>query len=650
MSINKGKSQLLFLSNFAFYMLYGVVWYCIIEEGDLMKLYYDKKSKDPTYFIQMGIRNGKKTTTKNVKRIGKHSELLKLTDDPLAYAKLKVAEYNKQMKDSKVDMNITIDFDSKLTPTFNSSSKSTLVNVGYFFLQSIYHDLRISSFFDSIDKGKITYDPDEINRFITFSRILFPRSKYWTVNHIDSFFESPSFEHQHVLRYMDILANNFDDYLTFLYEHASHVISVDTSVCYFDCTNFYSEIECEDDDYTDEVTGEFIKGLRKYGVSKEHRPNPIVQMGLFMDRRGMPISMCINSGSDNEQLCAVPSEKKLIKALKGKSFIYCADAGLGSTNIRKFNDMGGRAFVITQSIKKLSDTLKQAVFNDYDYRLLSDDSRVTIKAMKEFDRQDPSNLSLYEDKAYKVIEVEQLVDLGLSEIKVFKNGSTRKVKSKGTLKQRLIVSFSRKMFEYQRAIRERQIERARNLINTTDPEKIKKGPNDVRRFITKSNKNDDQKDVYIIDEERIKNEEMYDGYYCIATNLCDPAKDVVKIMESRNKIEECFRIMKSYINARPYYHRLSNRIIAHFMICYTALLIYRILEIKLDEYGEHFTTEQILETIKNMKVVNVEDMFYMATYTSSDVCIALNGAFDIGLDKKYYQRKDLNKKIKKIIK
>ena len=350
-----------------------------------MKLSYDKKSKNPTYFIQEGIRNGKKTTTRNVHRIGKHLELLAITPDPLAYAKRKVEEYNEEHKAGKIGMSFEVDFNEKLTYTGDIASKSSSLNVGYFILQKIYHDLKLQDFFREIqDNSKVSFDCNTINRFLTYARILDPRSKLGTFDRLDTYYEQPSFEYQHILRFMNILQKNYDAYLEHLFLNSGNIVQRNTSVCYFDCTNYYFESENEDDEYVDKVTGEVLKGLRKYGPSKEHRPNPIVQMGLFMDGDGIPISMCINSGSDNEQICAVPLEQKIVKMFKGKRFIYCADAGLGSLDIRKFNSMGGRAFIVTQSIKKLSDKLQEAVFSDCDYRKLSDNSTITIKHMKEF--------------------------------------------------------------------------------------------------------------------------------------------------------------------------------------------------------------------------------------------------------------------------
>lgn len=620
-----------------------------------MKLNYDRKSKDPTYFVQMGIRNGKKTTTKNVARIGKHSELLKITDDPLAYAKEQVKKYNEEYKNKNcVSLEIKVDFAEKIKATGDTASHSTLLNIGYFFLQQFYHDLKIDSFFESVTADrKNEFDPNLINRFLTYSRILYPDSKLGTHQNLCRFYEQPVFDYVHILRTMDILQEHYDEYIAHLFETSCQLVKRDTSVCFYDCSNYYFEVETDDEDYVDAVTGETIKGLRKYGPCKEHRPNPIVEMGLFMDRDGIPLSMCITSGSDNEQTTAIPLEKKLTKMFKGKKFIYCADAGLGSLNIRNFNSMGGRAFIVTQSIKKLSTALQQAVFSDTDYHLLSSDEPAVIKDMKEFDRHDPENRELYNDRIYKIIPADKAFDLGLHEEKEGKNGSVRKMKSKAVVPQKIIVSFSRKMMEYQRYIRNRQIDRAKKLLKNLDPETYKKGPHDVTRFIkrTSSTKSGEKiTDQYTIDQSVIEEEEKYDGFYAVATNLDDSAKDILEVSANRYKIEDCFRMMKTNFSARPVFHQKRERIIAHFMICYTALLIYRLMEKKLDLHGTHYTADTLIETMKSMNVANIEDMCYMSTYTSSDACTALNAITGLGLDKKYYQPKELNKKIKIILK
>lgn len=289
--------------------------------------------------------------------------------------------------------------------------------------------------------------------------------------------------------------------------------------------------------------------------------------------------------TDNEQKCAVPLEQKITKMFHKKQFIYCADAGPGSFHIRKYNSMGGKAFIVTQSVKKLSDKLQEAVFNVYDYRRLSDDTPITIAHMKEFDRLDPVNLSLYNDTIYKILNADKAVDSGLYEEKVYKNGKTRMVKSKALLKQRIIITFSRKMLEYQRHIRNAQIERATSILNNRNVGDVKKGPHDVTRFIKRTSTGKDGEkasDHYTIDQSVIDREEKYDGYYAVATNLEEDAKSILEINSKRYKIEDCFRILKTNFNARPVYHRNRKRIIAHFIICYTALLIYRLIENKLD--------------------------------------------------------------------
>ena len=540
-----------------------------------MKLNYDKKSKNPTYFIQQGIRNGKKTTTRNVKVIGKHNDLLKITDDPLQYAKDMVKAYNDDIKNNKIKINISIDFDKQLSSS-DKISKSLNINIGYLYLQKIYHDLKIRDFFDDIvSRTKITYDVNEINRFVTFDRILEPRSKLGTFKHLDSYFEAPDIQYHNILKHHSLLAENFDDYIGHLFTNSNNIVKRDTSVCYFDCTNYYFEIEEPDEDDYDDVTGELISlGLRKYGISKQHQPAPLVQMGLFMDGAGIPISMCINPGNQNEQVCATATEEKMLRTFTNKKLIYCADAGLGSLDIRKFNSFGNRAFIVTQSIKKLSDTLKEAVFNDFEYKLLSNNKVISIEEMKSFDKKDKNNLNLYNDHAYKVIPADKLVDLGLEEIYTTKTGKTRKRKAKGTLNQYVIITFSRKMMEYQRKIRNKQIERAKKLIRNDRVEDLKKNQNDPKRFIMKA---ENKKDTYIINEELIKEEEKYDGYYAIATNLdaIKDAKEIFEINSQRYKIEDCFRVLKTYFKARPVNHRREDRIIGHFMVCYTALLIYR---------------------------------------------------------------------------
>lgn len=610
-----------------------------------MKLYYDKRLKDPTYYIQQGFRNGKKTTTKNIKRLGKHSELLLITDNPLEYAKNEVKKMNEEYRSGRSEFIVTMDFNERIPSTDSPCSNSTSLNIGYLYLKDIYAKLNLSDFFKSVSSDrKITYDCNKICQFLTYARILDPASKYGTYDKLDTYYEKPQVEYQHMIRFLDILDRNSDQYLKHLFDNSENIVKRDTSVMYYDCTNYFFETEKPDEEIVDEVTGEIILGLRQFGISKENKTSPIVEMGLIMDSRGIPISMCIHPGNTNEQLTAVPLEKEVIKMTGNKKFIYCADAGLGSYNIRKFNDMGGRAYIVTQSVKKLGQEIKDIVFNDSNYRLLSNDDAITLKEMRTFNKKGANNLSLYNDFAYKVIPTNTAMDTGLYEEKVYKNGRTKKVKTKGTLHQYIIVTFSRKMMEYQRTIRERQLERAKKLLRLKDPEKIKKGPNDIRRFL--KNTSSDTAN-YVLDMDKIHEEEKYDGFYAVATNLDDSAKDILAVAQNRYKIEDCFRIMKTNFDARPVFLRKPERIRAHFLICYTALLIYRLMECKLDDNLTHVTTSNLIKTLRNMNVVNMDDMYYKSIYSGSQALDALERCFELQLNRKYYRPSDLNKIVKK---
>ena len=613
-----------------------------------MKLYYDKRLKDPTYYIQQGFRNGKKTTTKNIKRLGKHSELLLITDNPLEYAKNEVKKMNEEYRSGRSEFIVTMDFNERIPSTDSPCSNSTSLNIGYLYLKDIYAKLNLSDFFKSVSSDrKITYDCNKICQFLTYARILDPASKYGTYDKLDTYYEKPQVEYQHMIRFLDILDRNSDKYLKHLFDNSENIVKRDTSVMYYDCTNYFFETEKPDEEIVDEVTGEIILGPRQFGISKENKTSPIVEMGLIMDSRGIPISMCIHPGNTNEQLTAVPLEKEVIKMTGNKKFIYCADAGLGSYNIRKFNDMGGRAYIVTQSVKKLGQEIKDIVFNDSNYRLLSNDDAITLKEMRTFNKKDANNLSLYNDFAYKVIPANTAMDTGLYEEKVYKNGRTKKVKAKGTLHQYIIVTFSRKMMEYQRTIRERQLERAKKLLRLKDPEKIKKGPNDIRRFL--KNTSSDTAN-YVLDMDKIHEEEKYDGFYAVATNLDDSAKDILAVAQNRYKIEDCFRIMKTNFDARPVFLRKPERIRAHFLICYTALLIYRLMECKLDDNLTHVTTSNLIKTLRNMNVVNMDDMYYKSIYSGSQALDALERCFELQLNRKYYRPSDLNKIVKKFSK
>lgn len=593
-------------SDYAAIAIYMLQW----EQGVVhMKLYYNKNAKDPTYYAQQGFRNGKKTTTRNVKNFGKHSELLKITDDPLSYVKEEIKKMNEEYRVGRVEYDFKADFNEHVEHTDDAASASKALNIGYFYLQEIMQPLKFRDFFSTAAADrKIEFDCCTVFRFLIYARILTPGSRHSILEHLQNYYETPVFNCQHILRCMDVLYDNCEDFLRWTYEKSSSLVKRDTSVLYYGCANYYLEGEKEDDVIVDEVTGEIMCGLREYGVSREHRSDPVVEMGLFTDRNGIPVSMCLHSGNTEEQITAVPLEEEIRKMTDGAKFIYCADAGLGSYNIRKFKSMGGRAFIVTQSVKKLPDVLKTAVFDDGGYRLLSNDEAVRVEDLKSMDKTDKENLPLYQDVAYKVINAEGAVDLGLYEETPLKNGKAEKV----------IITFSRKMMEYQRTVRNRRIERARKMAVGSEPEEIKE-------------------------------EEQYDGYYAVVTNLDDPAKDILQVAHNRYKTQDCFRIMKTNFAGCPALPWTEPGMKSHFLIGYTALLVYRLLECKLDEQDTHVTTANLIKTLRNMNVVNIHNVEYMALYKGSKTLDALTQLSVLELDRLHYRPRDLNRMIKKIL-
>lgn len=617
------------------------------------------------YYIQDTIRmDDGRIHSKTVRKLGSEEELRKEHNDPEAYAHQVCEEMNAKAASEVTLQDVRYDFSRPIQFEGQEQTVTTMRNIGYFFLQEIYHKLGLDDFFKPIvENRKITFDPAYITGFLVYDRILNPGSKLRFTKHQDWYYENPSIEYHEVLRTMDLLNEHFDSYLKYVFKTSNRIVKRDTTLCYYDCTNFYMEQELADDEeYVDDVTGEVFEGLCQYGPSKEHRPNPIVEMGLMMDRQGIPITMCIEPGNKSEQKTAIPLEQKMLKMLENSNFIYVADGGLGSYNIREFNSNGDRRFIVTQSIKKLSDVMKQAVFNDYDYRLLSTDQSVTIADMKSFDRKDPQNRSLYNDRAYKIIQADRATDVGLTESYIDKKGRKRTRPIKGVLKQNIIITFSRKMLEYQRAVRNRQIDRAKKNLSELDPDTYKKGPNDVTRFIKKITTTADGSKpnvTFELDEDRIAEEEKYDGYYAIATNLPiskddngsinDSVRKILEVAATRNRIEECFRIEKTNFSARPVYHYLPQRITAHFLICYTALLVYRLLEIKVNNVSDrHHTIDSIINTLKYMNVAQDSAGIYKAFYTSSYVLIDLDKAFDTRLDMEVYRYTTLNKRARNI--
>ena len=562
------------------------------------------KSKNSVHYsiIQDVTRNGKRTT-KIYENIGNLNSLKQRAgdEDPLSWLKNYVSTLN-----NKPTPIIIKKYENKII----EMNKQNLFNIGYLFLHSIYYSLKLNKICSYItNQYQFKYDLNSILSNLIYARIIFPSSKLKTLELSKKFFEQPNFEYNHILRALEIISKESDYIQSQLYNNSKKIIKRNNKVLFYDCTNFFFEIDQEDD-------------LRRYGKSKENRPSPIVQMGLFMDGNGIPLTFNITSGNTNEQTTLKPLEEKIIEDFNLAEIVVCTDAGLASKSNRKFNDKGNRKYITTQSLKKLKDYLKQEALDlTKGWKLPGSDKTYDISKL----RTDENLKEKYKDK---IFYKERWIN-------------------EDNLEQRLIVTYSVKYQEYQTHIRNNQIERAKKIIEQ-NPKKIGKAKqNDPKRFIqitnTTSNGEIAEETHYNINQDIIDEEAKYDGLYAVCTNLEDDVEEIIKVNHRRWEIEESFRIMKSEFEARPVYLSREDRIKAHFMTCFLALLIFRILEKKLDE---KYTVNEIIETIKNMNLLKEEEGF-IPVYTRTNITDLLHEKFGFRTDYEIITEQNLKKIIRK---
>ena len=563
-----------------------------------MRLQISKSKNASSLYVTKSIYVNGVSTSKVVEKLGTYDELKeKLNgEDPIEWAKAYVAELTRKEKEEKREVMVRYSpakqIDKDEQKTFNG---------GYLFLQQIYHQLGLSKISKVIsDKYKFTYNLDSVLSRLVYSRIIFPASKLATCEQSKLFMEKPEFELQHVYRSLEVLAKESDYIQSELYKNSLKICDRNKGILYYDCTNYFFETEQED-------------GLRQYGVSKEHRPNPIVQMGLFMDGDGFPLAFCINKGNTNEQVTLKPLEKKIISDFGLSRFVVCTDAGLASVANRKFNDIQDRAFITTQSIKKLKASLRKWALDPTGWKMSGSDVLYDLTELNEDSNLD---LTFYKERWIKEKDLEQ----------------------------KLIVTFSTKYQKYQQSIRNRQVERAQKVIDT-NPGKLKKcNSNDYKRFISKSHCTENgevaENESYSIDTDLIAGEAAYDGFYAVCTNLDDDASAIIKVNQRRWEIEESFRIMKSEFKARPVYLQRDDRIEAHFTTCFISLMIYRILEKKL---GEKYTCHDIVTGLRDMNFFEITGEGYLPTYTRTDLTDDLHDAFGFRTDYQIVNTKQMKK-------
>ena len=557
-----------------------------------MRLGWSKKGDSISFYVHKTVYVNGKNKSQVIKRLGSEKYICKTygVTDAKAWAQQQVDLMREAEKADTGNVLIPLSPVKEIV-----SDQQRCFNGGYLFLQDIYYELGLDRICKAISKKhNFQYNLNSILSRLIYSRILYPSSKRSSFADSHKFIERPDFDLHQIYRALSVIAKESDYIQSTLFKNSMKLSKRKTGVIYYDCTNFYFEIEQAEDD-------------KQYGLSKENRPLPIVEMGLFMDAEGIPLAFCINPGNQNEQLSLIPLEKKLLDNFDMSQFIVCTDAGLSSTANRKFNNdsEGNRAFITTQSIKKQKKHLKEWVLGTAGWKFFGDDTNKLY---------DISNLDNVEDKE-----------------KIFYK--SRWIKENG-LEQQLIVTFSLKYQDYQRIIRARQLERALKTVKNGYAAVESKRQNDPKRFIkanhaTKDGEVAEQTDYYI-DPQIAKEEEQFDGFYAVCTNLEDHAEAIVKINNRRWEIEECFRIMKSEFEARPVYLHDSERIKAHFITCFIALIVYRYLEKKLDN---KYTCSQILDCLKEMNFLKFEGKGYIPTYTRTELTDILHDRFGFNTSK-----------------
>lgn len=564
-----------------------------------MRLQAKKRGRFTYLYVIKSFRDNGKSTSKVVEKLGTAEELREKLNgaDPIEWATAYIAELTLREKEEQRKVVLELSPEKEI-----ERDSQRMYNGGYLFLQQIYNELGLDKICNSISKKyKFKYDLNGILSRLIYSRIMFPCSKLSTNEVSKKFIEPPTFDLQHIYRALSIVAKESDFIQSKVFKNSLKKIGRNTGVVYYDCTNFFFEIDDADN-------------LRQYGVSKEHRPNPIVQMGLFMDKDGLPLSFCINPGNTNEQRTLCPLEDKLQEQFGLTKLVVCTDGGLSSYDNRKYNNQSNRAFISVVSLKKQKEFIKAWATADDGWRLPCSDQEYRISEIDSSSRH-----TFYKER--------WIVENGLSE--------------------RLIITYSEKYRQYTKGRRANHIERAQTAIRTGSAKTSNKNVNDYKRFIEISHCTADgevaTKKTCSISDERIIQEEQYDGFYAVCTNLEDDISEIIAVNKWRWKIEESFRILKTEFKSRPVFLQRDDRITAHFLTCFLSLLVYRILEKKI---SKSYSCDKLVETLSEMNFLKIKGEGFMPAYNRSQLTDFLHDIAGFNTDRQIITKQ----KMKKIIK
>lgn len=570
-----------------------------------MRLTISKSKNAEQLYITKSIRVSKdKTTSKIVAKLGTMASLLPEHDNDrekvIAWAKGEAKKMTEAEELGTMSLEVAFNETQRL-----EMNRQYTFNIGYLFPEKIYKELALDKICNGIsNQHKISYPLSDVLKMLITTRLIAPASKLSSYEYASNFLQNPKFDLQHVYRSLDLLSMHSDEIQAAVYENSQHLIDRNKDVLFYDCTNYFFEIE----------EG---RGNAQYGKSKEHRPNPIVQMGLFLDGDGFPLCFSMFPGNKNEQPTLKPLEKKIIKDFNLSEFIVCTDAGLASTENRKFNAISGRSYIVTQSLKTLKGFLQEWALEPDGWKINDSDE---IYNINEIDQKAHKNSIFYKERW------------------INENG----------LEQRLIVSYSIKERDYQKHIREKQITRAEKIVADGFKEATR-NQNSPKRFVSEKRTTEDgeiaDKKILSLDFDKITSEEKFDGFYAVCTTLEKDIKEIVHINKMRWQIEAAFRTMKSEFKARPVYLRNDDRINAHFLTCFLSLLILKIIEKKtFNKYSQ----EQLLHTLREMSVYRLRDIGYLSAYTRTEITDSLHDAFGFRTDNEFISDKTM-KKILKVI-
>ncbi len=568
-----------------------------------MRLKHNKTTRGDCYYIIRSVYKNGKNTSETVEKLGYPEDIKEKyqCSDPYQWMQDRLAKLN-EMEELEKKIKILVPFSRT---DLIEKGKTQCCNIGYLFIQQIYYQLKLDLICNRISKEyNFKYDLNEILSRLVYGRILYPASKLSTYRQSQDLLETPSFEYHQVVRALSVLAKEFYPIQAELYKNSNEVIARKTGVLYYDCTNFFFEIEAEDNISNEEADRQGI-AARKYGFSKQHQPSPVVEMGMFMDYSGIPLAICLNRGNQNEQPTLIPLEKKIMEDFELSKFVVCTDAGLGSIDNKTFNNFGERSFITTVSIKKMRKEDIEWCLDPTGWKLDGDNEHTYD--IRELENTEEDRIRNHDKIYYKERYIEDYDE-----------------KRDEPFCYSRVITFSLKYRDFLVAKRNGQIDRAVKAIASGEKAVETKNPQDYRRFIQKDAKDSKGKIVkvsYKLNEEAIAEEARFDGFYATETNLLDDVSAVLSVAKGRWEIEESFRIMKNDFHSRPVYLSRNDRIKAHFLTCFIALLVLRILEKKLNN---KYTCSTILDTLRNMRMTTAKDIGYIPSYTRTDVTDSLH--------------------------